>query len=82
MSQSATATHVIPAAVITHTVATICGQQLADLSVYHARTPDVRIALTWVGCSCTSGPARRRRVCLRPSPPRAPRWRGFHAKSR
>ena len=49
MSQSATATHVIPAAVITHTVATIHGQQLADLSVYHARTPDVRIALTWGG---------------------------------
>jgi len=46
MSQSTIATHVIPAAVITHTVATIRGQQLADLSVYHARTPDVRIALT------------------------------------
>ena len=49
MSQSATATHVIPAAVITHTIATIRGQQMADLSVYHARTPDVRIALTWGG---------------------------------
>ena len=49
MSQSATATHVIPAAVITHTIATICGQQLADLSVYHARTPDARVALTWGG---------------------------------
>jgi uncharacterized protein YcgI (DUF1989 family) len=49
MSQSTIATHVIPAAVITHTVATIRGQQLADLSVYHARTPDVRIALTWGG---------------------------------
>ncbi len=49
MSQSATAAHVIPAAVITHTVATIRGQQLADLSVYRARTADVRIALTWGG---------------------------------
>jgi hypothetical protein len=49
MSRSAMATHCTPAAVITHTVATIRGQQLADLSVYHARTPDVRIALTWGG---------------------------------
>jgi hypothetical protein len=49
MSQSTIATHLIPAAVITHTVATIRGQQLADLSVYHARTPDVRITLTWGG---------------------------------
>jgi hypothetical protein len=39
MSQSPIVTHVIPPAVITHTIATICGQQLADLSVYHARTP-------------------------------------------
>jgi hypothetical protein len=47
MSRSAIAIHTTPAAVITHTVATIRGQQLADLSVYHARTRDVRIALTW-----------------------------------
>ena len=45
----AAASHATPAAVITHTIATIRGQQLADLSVYHARTPDVRIALTWGG---------------------------------
>ena len=43
MSRSAIAIHTTPAAVITHTVATIRGQQLADLSVYHARTPDVSI---------------------------------------
>ena len=42
-----------PAAVITHTVATIRGQQLADLSVYDARTRDIRIAL----------------LLLRPTPP-------------
>jgi uncharacterized protein YcgI (DUF1989 family) len=49
MSRSAIAIHTTPPAVITHTLATIRGQQLADLSVYHARTPDVRIALTWGG---------------------------------
>jgi hypothetical protein len=49
MSQSTVITHVTPPAVITHTVATIRGEQTADLSVYHARTPDARIALTWGG---------------------------------
>jgi hypothetical protein len=53
MSQSAIATHLTPAAVITHTVATIRGEQQADLSVYHARTPDARIALTWGGILMT-----------------------------
>jgi hypothetical protein len=81
MSQSPIVTHVIPPAVITHTIATICGQQLADLSVYHARTPDVRIALTW-GRGLMQIWSRWRRACLRPSRPRAPRWRGFLTKFR
>jgi len=53
MSQSATAVHVIPAALITHTVASIRGAQDADIAVYHARTPDVRIAMTWGGILMT-----------------------------
>jgi hypothetical protein len=47
MSHSATATHAMPAAIITHTVASIRGQQDGDIAVYHARTTDVRIAITW-----------------------------------
>jgi hypothetical protein len=47
MSQSATAIHTVPPAVITHTIAVVRGHQEADVTVYHARTPDVRIAMTW-----------------------------------
>ena len=47
MSQSAAAIHTVPPAVITHTVAVVRGHQEADVTVYHARTPDVRIAMTW-----------------------------------
>jgi hypothetical protein len=53
MSQSAAAVHVMPAAMITHTVASIRGAQDADIAVYHARTPDVRIAMTWGGVLMT-----------------------------
>ncbi|BBZ15354.1 hypothetical protein [Mycobacterium branderi] len=49
MSTSARATHVTPAAMITHSVALIRGQQHADISVYHARTSDARISLTFSG---------------------------------
>jgi hypothetical protein len=81
MSQSAIVTQVIPPAVITHTIATICGQQLADLSVYHARTPDVRIALTW-GRGAHANLVKAAQGLLEASRPRAPRWRGFLTKFR
>ena len=38
-----------PPAMITHSVASIRGQQNADISVHHARTPDARIAMTFSG---------------------------------
>jgi hypothetical protein len=53
MSGSATAIHAIPTAMITHTVASIRGAQDADITVYHARTTDVRIAMTWGGVLMT-----------------------------
>jgi hypothetical protein len=40
---------VTPPAIITHSVASIRGQQSADISVHHARTPDARIAMTFSG---------------------------------
>ena len=43
------ATHTTPPAIITHSVACIRGQQHADISVHHARTPDARIAMTFSG---------------------------------
>jgi hypothetical protein len=52
-SQSAAAVHVIPPAMITHTVASIRGTQHGDIAVYHARTCDVRIAITWGGVLMT-----------------------------
>ena len=38
-----------PPAMITQSVASIRGQQNADMSVHHARTPDARIAMTFSG---------------------------------
>jgi len=49
MSTSTAATHVIPAALITHTVASLRGPQQADISVHHARTTDARICVTFSG---------------------------------
>jgi hypothetical protein len=47
MTISATATHVIPAALITHSTVGIKGQHHDhDITVHHARTPDARIGLT------------------------------------
>ena len=45
MSQSAL--HVIPAATITHTTAIVCGDIRSDIAVYHARTTDARMVLTF-----------------------------------
>lgn len=53
MSKSSDAVHTVPAGIITHTVVSIRGAQDADIAVYHARTPDVRIALTWGGVLMT-----------------------------
>ena len=39
--------HVIPAATVTHTTAIIRGQTDCDVTVYHARTTDARIALSF-----------------------------------
>src|SRR6478609_4274646 len=44
MSQSL---HSIPAATVTHTIAVIHGEITSDIAVYHARTTDARIALTF-----------------------------------
>jgi hypothetical protein len=39
--------HVIPAATVTHTTAVIHGEVTSDIAVYHARTTDARIGLTF-----------------------------------
>jgi hypothetical protein len=49
MRTSVAATDFIPAAMITHTVASIRGPQHADVSVHHARTTDARISMTFSG---------------------------------
>lgn len=43
----------VPAAMITHTVASIRGEQHADISVHHARTTDARISMTFSGIHMT-----------------------------
>ena len=53
MTTSAAATHVIPPAMITHSIAVIKGQQYPDITVHHARTPDARISLTFNGIHMT-----------------------------
>jgi hypothetical protein len=49
MTASVKATHTTPPATITHSIALIKGQQHADVSVHHARTPDARISLAFNG---------------------------------
>ena len=39
--------HAIPAATVTHTIAVIHGDVTSDIAVYHARTTDARIGLTF-----------------------------------
>jgi hypothetical protein len=48
MHKPASAT-VIPPAMITHSVASIRGPQCADISVYHVRSCDARISMTFSG---------------------------------
>lgn len=38
--------HAVPAAIITHTTAVICGDIVSDIAVSHARTTDARLGLT------------------------------------
>jgi len=45
MSQTRPALHVVPAATVTHTIVTIRGDVLSDITVHHARTGDARISL-------------------------------------
>ena len=47
MSASTATQHVIPAATVTHTTAVIRGDIHSDITVYHARTCDARIVLTF-----------------------------------
>ncbi|WP_431241028.1 hypothetical protein ACQ86B_28395 (plasmid) [Mycolicibacterium aichiense] len=42
-------TYSTPPALITHTVATLRGDQHAEISVHHARTPDARVSMTFSG---------------------------------
>ncbi|KPN46867.1 hypothetical protein [Mycobacterium intracellulare] len=49
MTTSAAAVHHTPPAIITHSIATLKGQQHADITVHHARTPDARISMTFNG---------------------------------
>lgn len=46
-------TDFVPAALITHTTASIRGTQHADVSVHHARTTDARISMTFTGIHMT-----------------------------
>jgi hypothetical protein len=43
----------VPAAMITHSIASIRGPQQADISVLHAQTPDARISMTFGGIHMT-----------------------------
>jgi hypothetical protein len=44
-----TATHEMPPAIITHSVAAIRGEQKAGIDVYYARTPDARMSVSFGG---------------------------------
>ncbi|KQH76622.1 hypothetical protein AO501_10555 [Mycobacterium gordonae] len=49
MTTSAKPNHLTPAATITHSIVTVKGQQHAEVSAHHARTPDARISLACAG---------------------------------
>lgn len=53
MRTSSAAADFVPAAMITHTVASIRGTQHTDISVHHARTTDARISMTFSGIHMT-----------------------------
>jgi hypothetical protein len=53
MSAATTATHTVPAGLITHCTAIIRGHQNADITCYHAGTADARITLVWGGVMVT-----------------------------
>lgn len=49
MTNSAKPTHITPAGTITHSIVAVKGQQHAEVSVHHARTPAARISLACAG---------------------------------
>ncbi|HZA08443.1 hypothetical protein [Mycobacterium sp.] len=53
MSRSSAPIRTLPAGIITHTIAAIRGAQDGDITVHHARTPLVRMVLTWGGIMMT-----------------------------
>ncbi len=82
MTISAAATRTTPPAIITHSIARISGVQQADISVYHARSTDARISMTFSGILMVIYSCQAAQDCSRPSPPPARTWRGCHVKSR
>ncbi len=53
MTTQATDLNPTPAALITHTIIRIQGDQTGDITVYSACTPDARIRITWGGLLMT-----------------------------
>lgn len=49
MNTRSTDTHLTPAALVSHTMIRIQGEQVGDLSVHHACTPNARLRLQWGG---------------------------------
>ena len=81
-AQSLAATQSIPPAMITHSVASIRGPQHADISVYHARTRDARISMTFSGIHMVVYSCHAAQGLLEASAPPAATSPGSRAKCR
>ncbi|MGP4057762.1 hypothetical protein ACTWP6_23550 [Mycobacterium sp. 4D054] len=53
MKSRTTETHVTPAALLTHTMVRIQGDQNGDIAVFHACSPEARLRLQWGGLLMT-----------------------------
>lgn len=53
MKTRSTDTHLTPAALVSHTMIRIQGEQVGDLSVHHACSPHARLRLQWGGVLMT-----------------------------
>lgn len=53
MKTRSTDNHLTPAALVSHTMIRIQGEQVGDLSVHHACTPNARLRLQWGGILMT-----------------------------
>ncbi|CAN3132304.1 hypothetical protein ACNUDN_31315 (plasmid) [Mycobacterium sp. smrl_JER01] len=53
MKSRTTETHVTPAALLTHTMVRIQGDQSGDIAVFHACSPEARLRLQWGGLLMT-----------------------------